>query len=78
MRGRGGEREGRGARREKKGTGKGAGEGRLGGQTEESSRGLTLVEDVPKAEVGTLHTSVLCHFTDEETEAEIWILSYIL
>lgn len=36
------------------------------------------MEDVPKAEVGTLHTLALCHFTDEEIEAEIWILSRIL
>lgn len=42
----------------------------MGGKTEGRSKGLTLFEDMPKAEVGTLHTLVLCHFTDEETEAE--------
>lgn len=53
-------------RRERKGTRKGAGDRRTGGQTEGRIRELRLVDDVPKAS-----------FIDEEAEAETWILSHI-
>lgn len=54
-------------RREREGIGRGGGAGRMVDRWRKQG---TVVEDVPKAEVGALHILVFSHSTHEETEAE--------